>query len=224
MEAAEILERARAGEDAPADWLILPLLKRKVQVAMLGWAFGMLIGFGLFAIIASVTIPNNFKMGAVAIIFTLLILGFVLFIGVGSTCALLTDIYRLRHAENYLIVITSDEFVQQEGSKIVHVPLVNVRYITARGTPPPERPTPGKSAMSEIPRAGEYVAGSIFGRGFMPQGFRQRRKRMRTPTTLAFLDTRGDVEVIVATDSSYGDPFLIAAHLKQYASSVQQLA
>jgi hypothetical protein len=47
---------------------------------------------------------------------------------------------------------------------------------------------------------------------------------MRTPTTLAFLDARNDVEVIVATDRSYGDPFEIAAVLKQYAARVQQLA
>jgi hypothetical protein len=78
--------------------------------------------------------------------------------------------------------------------------------------------------MGEVPGAGENVAGFIFGRAFFPQGFRQRRKRMRTPTTLAFLDTRQDAEVIVATDSSYGDPFEIAAYLKQYAARVQQMA
>jgi hypothetical protein len=68
------------------------------------------------------------------------------------------------------------------------------------------------------------MAGFVLGRAFFPQGLRQRRKRMRTPTTLAFLDSRDDVEVIVATDHSYGDPFQIAAYLKQYAARVQQMA
>jgi hypothetical protein len=51
-----------------------------------------------------------------------------------------------------------------------------------------------------------------------------RRKRMRTPTTLAFIDSRNDSEVIVVTDSTYGDPFMIAGLLKEYAASVQQIA
>ncbi len=52
---------------------------------------------------------------------------------------------------------------------------------------------------------------------------RQRRKRMRTPTTLAFLDTRTDAEVVLANDSSFGDPFTIAALLKQYTGNAQQI-
>ncbi len=222
MEAAEILERAKAGEEAPVGWLVLPLLKRKVQVSILGWAFGIIIGFGLFVFIALVTIPYNFTLGIPASIFTIVLLGIVLFIGVGSAWAMIGDIKRLRHAEDYLLVITPDDFVKQEGSKIVHVPLSYVSYVTARGAPPPERSTRRNNAYSEMPRSGEHVAGFIFGHAFFPHGLRQRRKRMRTPTTLAFLDTRDDVEVIVATDSSYGDPFEIAAHLKQYAARVQQ--
>ena len=77
--------------------------------------------------------------------------------------------------------------------------------------------------MQDVPRGGENIAGFIFGRGFFPSGQRFRRKRMRTPTTLAFLDTRTDSEVIVATDTSYGDTFEIAAYLKQYAARLQQI-
>jgi len=46
-----------------------------------------------------------------------------------------------------------------------------------------------------------------------------RRKRSRTPNTLAFVDSRNDSEVIVTTDQAYGDPFYIAAHLKKYAEA-----
>jgi hypothetical protein len=77
--------------------------------------------------------------------------------------------------------------------------------------------------MSEVPRPGDNFVGFLFGRGFIPSVSRQRRKRMRTPTTLAFLDARTDTEVVVATDASFGDTFMIAALLKQYANNVQQI-
>jgi hypothetical protein len=215
---------ARAGEESPSGWLVLPLLKRRVQMAILGWAFGIIIGFGLFAFIASVTIPYNYLLGFVPGCFTTILLGVALFIGAGSIWAMITDINRLRHAENYLIVITPDDFVKQEGNKIVKVPLTHVRYVTARGTPPPDRSTSGRNAVQDLPGSGERLGSLFVGRSFFSQGSRPRRKRMRTPTTLAFLDARNDVEVIVATDRSYGDPFEIAAVLKQYAARVQQLA
>lgn len=224
MEATEILERARSSEEAPPGWLVLPLLKRKVQVSILGWAFGIIVGFGMLAFIASATIPYNYQQGVVAGCFTTILLGIGLFIGAGSAWAMVLDIRRLRDAERHIIVITPDDFVKQEGDKIVHVPLMYVRHVTARGTPPPERTATGGNVIRDMPGAGEQTAGFIFGRAFFPQGFRQRRKRMRTPTTLAFLDSRQDTQVVVATDSSYGDPFEIAAYLKQYAARVQQMA
>jgi len=224
MEAAEILERARASEEAPPGWLVLPLLKQKMQVGILGWASGIIIGFALLAFIAWATIPYNYTLGFAAGCFTTILLGIALFISLGSTWAMITDIRRLHDADRHLIVITPDEFVKQEGDKIVHVPLTYVRHVTARGTPPPDRSTSGAAGFREMPRAGEHAAGFIFGRYFTQQGLRQRRKRMRTPTTLAFLDSRNDLEVIVTTDRSYGDPFEIAAYLKQYAARVQQMA
>ena len=76
----------------------------------------------------------------------------------------------------------------------------------------------------QISGVGENVLGFFAGRGFTPSGERWRRKRMRTPTSLAFVDSRTDQQVIVTSDGSYGDPFLIAALLKQYAASVQHIA
>lgn len=223
MEAAEILERARAsGEETPPGWLVLPLLRNKLISGMFGWAVGALVGFGLFAFIASVTIPYNFQKSFFTGCFATALMLITLFIGGGSVWSLVMDARRLRHIENYLIVITPDDFVKQENDKIVHVPLMYVRHVTARGAPPPDRKAP-RDAMGEVPRAGENVAGFIFGRAFFPSGQRARRKRMRTPTTLAFLDSRTDTEVIVATDTSYGDTFEIAAYLKQYAARLQQI-
>lgn len=223
MEATEILERAKAsGEETPPGWLVLPLLKNKLISGILGWAVGAIIGFGLFAFVASVTIPYNFQQGFFTGCFATALMLTTIFIGAGSVWSLVMDARRLRRIEKYLIVVTPDDFVKQEGDKIVHVPLMYVRYVTARGAPPPDRSAP-RDTMQEVPRAGENVAGFIFGRAFFPSGQRVRRKRMRTPTTLAFLDTRTDSEVIVATDTSYGDTFAIAAYLKQYAARLQQI-
>ena len=223
MEAAEILERARAsGEETPQGWLILPLLRNKLTSGMLGWAVGAIIGFGLFAFIASVTIPYNFQQGAFTGCFATALMLVTLFIGVGSLWSLVADARRLRHIEKYLIVITPDDFVKQEGDKIVHVPLMYVRHVTARGAPRPDRSAP-RNTVRDVPGAGENMAGFIFGRAFFPSGQKMRRKRMRTPTTLAFLDSRTDSEVVVATDTSYGDTFEIADFLKQYAARLQQI-
>jgi hypothetical protein len=222
MEAAEILERAKAGEETPQGWLVLPLLTRKVATGIAGWVLGMIVGFGLFALIASIVIPHNYEQGVFSGCFTTFLLGMTLFIGVGSLWAMVSDIRRLRRADQYVIVITPDDFVKQEGDKVVHVPLSYVRHVTARGARPPER-APGRDAMGEVPKAGENLAGFVFGRAFSPAGMRLRRKRMRTPTTLAFVDSRTDDEVVIATDNSYGDTFEIAAFLKQYAASVQKI-
>lgn len=223
MEAEEILAQAKADSDHPDSWIVLPLLRNKVITGILGWAFGVLIGFGLFLLIAPAVIPSNYEHGLLAALFTTILLGLLAFIGIGSLITLVGDLVRLRDAHNHIIVITPNDFVKQEGQKIVHVPLINVRYVTARGTPPPDRSKENNRGMDDIPGRGENIAGFLFGRGLMPSGQRWRKKRRRTPTSLAFLDTRTDAEVTITTDAAYGDPFLIAAYLKEYANSAQQL-
>ena len=47
---------------------------------------------------------------------------------------------------------------------------------------------------------------------------------MRTPTSLAFVDSRTERQVVVVDDKSHGDPFMIAALLKQYAASAQSIS
>ena len=223
MEAAEILERARAsGEETPPGWLVLPLLRNKLITGIFGWAVGAIVGFGLLTFIAIDTIPYNFQQSVLTGCFATALMLITLFIGAGSAWSLVSDVRRLRNIEQHLIVITPDDFVKQDGEKIVHVPLMYVRHVTARGAPPPDRSVP-RNAIREVPGAGETVAGFIFGRAFFSSGQRLRRKRMRTPTTLAFLDSRDDSEVVVATDTSYGDTFEIAAYLKQYAARLQQI-
>ena len=223
MEAEEILERARAGNEIPDDWLVFPILRNKLIVGMIGWIFGIIVGLGLFVVIANIVIPVNYQHGVFAAVITTIILGVCLFIGLGSIWTFITDLLRLRHMDRHLIVVTPEDFVKQEGKKIINVPLINIRHVTARGVPPPDRDPSGQDNVRQVPGVGENAAAFFFGRGFVPSGSRWRRKRMRTPTSLAFIDTRTNREVTVVNDSAYGDPFTIAALLKQYAAAVQQL-
>jgi hypothetical protein len=223
MEAEEILRQARASTEAPYGWIVLPLLRNKVVVGMVGWAFGILVGLGMFALIAPIVIPHNYEHGVVAALFTTLVLGVFLFISIGSAWSLIVDAGRLRNADQYLIVITPEDFVKQEKQKVTHVPLTCVQHITARGVPPPERTAaPGENTVRDIPGVGENVTSFFLGRGLVPSGQRWLRRRRRAPTSLAFIDTRTDEEVIVVTDGSFGDPFMIAAQLKRYVASVHE--
>jgi hypothetical protein len=222
MKSDEILEKARPIDEAPHDWIVLPLLRDKVTLAIAGWVFGAIVGLGLFAFLASIMIPHNYQIGPFAALVSTFLLGMVLFAGLGSIWQLVLDAGRLLHADKHLIIITPDDFVKQEGKKTIHVPLMYVRYVTARGSPSRSRTSSSERAPAQASRSDENTPGFHFLRGLIP-GTRQRRQRKRTPTALAFIDSRTNAEVIVATDASYGDPFTIADLLKEYATNVQRL-
>lgn len=224
MESVQILAQVNTDEGVPQDWIIFPLLRQKVVVGILGWISGAIMGGVLFAFIAPIMIPHNYQLGTAAAIFSTLILAMVLYVCLGSIWAMITDIRRLRSAEKHMIIITPDDFVKQEGERIVHVPLEYVKYVTARGTPPVDRSAETARQDARASTSGENISSLIFGRRVAESGRRGLgRRRMRTPTTLAFIDSRTDSEVIVVTDRAYGDPHFIAAHLKAYASSVQKI-
>ena len=224
MDSSEILMEAKTSSETPHGWIVLPLMRSKVIWDIIGWILGILLGLGLFIGLAFIVIPYNYQHGIGPAIFSSILLGLLLFIALGSAWAVIVDVRRLQQADKHLIVITPEAFVKQEGEKIIHVPLMYVRYITARGTPPPDRSAAGERVDTSSLNAGDNVIGFFAGRSFTQSGMRWRRKRMRTPTTLAFVDSRTDTEVTVVTDRSHGDPFMIAALLKQYAASVQHIA
>lgn len=222
--AEEILAQTRSGSELPHGWVVFPLLRSKVVLGIIGWIFGIILGFGLFALIANIVIPFNYQRGWFPATFSTVLLGILLFIGLGSIYLVIIDIRRLSQPEKHIIIITPDNFVKQEGNKIIQVPLEHVRHVTARGLPPPDRTPPSEQerGVRGVPGMGEGMVGFLFGRGLSTSGTRWRRKRMRTPTSLAFIDTRTDNEVTVVTDDAYGDPFAIASLLKRYAADVQQ--
>lgn len=220
MESVQILAQANTEEGIPHNWLVFPLLRQKVMIGIVGWICGAIAGGLLFALMAPIMIPHNYQSGVASAIFTTLILGIVLYVCLGSIWAAIVDILRLRQADKHIIIITPEDFVKQEGEKIIHVPLEYVRHVTARGTPPVDRSAASAREDTRAGSVGENINSLIFGRRVAESERRGLgRRRMRTPTTLAFIDGRTDQEVIVVTDKAYGDPHYIAAHLKEYARS-----
>ncbi|MGB8344427.1 MAG: hypothetical protein WCD86_06065 [Ktedonobacteraceae bacterium] len=217
---SEILARARESEETPEDWLVLPLKRGKVAWGIFGWLIGFATGTLLFAGLAVATIPSNYHSVIGAIVTTIL-LGILAFVAIGSAWTAVSDMLRLRDARRHVIIITREDFVKQEGDRIIHVPLVEVRNVTARGKAPIERSTSEAQGEMHMPTVGEHFVGLFAGRGYTQRGMRWRRGRMRTPASLAFIDMRSDSAVTVVRDTAYGDPFLIAASLKQYAAAAQ---
>jgi hypothetical protein len=217
MDAEEIITKANAEGGPPEGWTVFHLLRGKVIWGIVGWILGVVIGFLLLYAVVPVVIPYNFERGVFAIIVSVVLLAILAFIFVGSLIMLVTDIRRLLHAEQHVIVLTLTDFVKREGSKLVQVPLLNVLHVTARGRPPVERQPPEKE--SQVMGAGENMMGYLFGRYSTSSGMKQRRKRMRTPSSLAFIDNRTNKEVVVLNDTAYGDPFLISAVIKQYVTA-----
>jgi len=225
MEATEILEKARAGGELPNGWVVLPLLRNKVRLGILGWIAGAIVGFGFFALMVPLMIPHNYLYGLIPALISTVILGMMLFVGIGSVWQIIVDTRRLLEADKHIIVITPDEFVMQDGEEIRHVPLMYIRNITARGIVPPDRTAPDGAVVSNMPHVGENLSGFLFGRGFIPtiSRWRARRRAKHTPSMLAFIDSRTNTEVIIRDYNLYGDPSKIAILMKEYTSSVQRI-
>ncbi len=222
MDADEILTRARVERERPDSWAVFPLLRNKLIGGILYWIFGIVFGAGLLALIVPIVIPFNYTHGVAPAIVSTILLAVLLFMTIGSLVLFFLDLRRLLKRNEHLIVMTTTDFVKQEGQKVVHVPLSAIKYVTPRGRAPIDRTPPTGESVRQVPAMSENVMTLFIGRGLtqaVTKPKMPRRKRLRTPTSLAFLDTRDDTEVVVVNDTAYGDPFFIAAVLKQRVAS-----
>lgn len=220
MEAAEILSTARSGS-APTSWIILPLRRNQVQIAMLQWALGALMGLVLFAGLLTASIPDNYESGLGAAIVTTFFLGLLAFIGVACLWYLIKDGIHLAHADRSIIVITPNVYCKQEGDKVDLVPLEDIGYLTTRGTRAPNKRASwaAYNAPSEPdyePDDRQISAAATMGMGSMLYG---RRRRPRGPTSVGFVDLRTDKKVTVTTDSSYAHPYELGETLRRYVDA-----
>lgn len=190
MDAQAVLATARSG-NVPSSWFVWPLRRDYVLRSAAGWAGAALFGFVLFIPACIATLPTLPQRHAAGFIFTsviLLLLGALAFGGAGIA---IYDLYRLRHADDYLLVLTPDDFIKAEPGKITHVPLEHVGDITMRGVKTPED---DRESSTQLIRSG--ALGNMFGSA------RIKREPHSAPS-LAFRDLRTDKAVVVSTDQSF---------------------
>jgi hypothetical protein len=200
MDAEAVLATARSGQ-IPQYWMVWPLRRDLVLRSALKWAGLSLFGFILFIPALFATVPDNFTGSGLKLFFTSVLLLALGATALGSLGIALYDAWRVLRADEFLIVMTPDDYVKAEPGRITHVPMEHVSYVTMRGV---------KHPMEQARQAGSYAVGS-YGADPYSQIDRYRFMRglatfRREPTqspSLAFLDTRSDREVVVATDDSF---------------------
>lgn len=197
MEPEQVLATARSGQ-MPAFWHAWPLRRDFVLRSALRWSIEAVIALVVLVVVVIITVPYNFQQGQGSVIFTLVLLLIVSTAAFGGLGIAIYDLWRVRHAGDYLLVMTPDDFVKAEPRKVTHVPMEHIAHVTLRGVRPPDPGEPPPDARAGLTRL----------RGFDP-GLRavqanSRRMKAQNPS-LAFLDMRTNKEVVVATDSSFDE-------------------
>lgn len=203
MDAETVLETARSGK-MPDHWHAWPLRKDFVLRSAIKWAAAGLVLLAIFALVVYSTVPSNFQSGSTgAAIFTVVIIALVGTAAFGSLGIALYDLWRMVNSGRYLLVMTPEDYVKAEPRKITHVPMDAVAYVTLRGVKTPEM-------LAYEEAGGGRESHDVFQSRSLDRvtrtigGANQRRMRAQTPT-LAFLDTRNNKQVIVATDASFDE-------------------
>lgn len=197
MDAQTILENARS-ERVPDSWNVWPLRVERVRRSALGWTASAVVGFALLIPVAIATIPYDFTHGVGLSIFAAVLLTLIGAVAIGSLAIAIYDIWRLLHASEYLLVITPDDYLRAEpGNKLTHVPIDDIAHVTMRGVKVNTAYEPMQHADYSNLTAFKRVS-RIAGNFYSP------REPKRAPV-LAFMDTRTNTEVVVATDHSFDD-------------------
>lgn len=198
MGAEAVLAKARS-DDVPSEWNVWHLRTDRVKRSVLGWTAVAVVGVILLVGALLATVPDNFTRGATAAVVTFIILLILATMAFGSAGIAIFDLWRLRHADQYLLVITPDDFVKEQPGKVMHVPVESIGHITLRGVKSPQ--------MREMERFRQNQENSNtltrMGNVFMP------RRQPATAPSLAFVDLRDDSPVVVGTDDSFDDLYVI---------------
>lgn len=203
MDPEEILAQARQPGEPPEGWTIIPLDRKSVQIAMLGWIGGAIVGLGLFALLLaavySVISPIH-----------IVLLAILAFVGFGSLYLAGKKAVQLRDAAHYLVVMTPELFIQQTGKHIITLPWNAIGHITLRGVF-------GGEAAVTVADERDYRTGVV---GFSQMlGGRQNNRPRRSPDSLSFVDLRNDMVIKVAEDNSFTDLPVLEELLRNYVDA-----
>lgn len=209
MEPKDILATARQPGDLPEHWTVVPLNQAIVRQSALLWTGGALVGFallvGLYLAIRDIFSFTSFQF------VLMVILGFI---GVGSAYVAYSKFRKLFDADRYLIVLTPELFVEQQGAKITAVPLREISNLTLRGVFGGDLTFAQRDERD--PRAAALGVGQLF-------GGRQMHRPRRTPDSLAFVDLRTDTPVVVAEDNSFAELPILEELIRDYIASVPRI-
>lgn len=192
-EAAALLARARTGL-YPPNWYVWPMQSAKVRRGLIRWAIYAVGGFAIFVPALFVMIPDNFSGDgnkAVASLAVLLLLGLMAF---GSLFYLIQDLRRLASANEYLLLMTPDDFVRAAPGKITHVPMDYIANVTLKGVRSP-------GAQFTTPQS---VNSSRMSMLLIPQRRQVSPSPFRAPL-LTFRDTRTNKTIVLTQDDAFDD-------------------
>ena len=198
MDAEAMLATARS-DQVPSAWNVWPLNRDRVKRSVLGWAAVGLFGLILLVGAVAATVPVNFERGTLAVIVTSLLLLILATMAFGGLGIAVYDLWRLLHADEFWLVITPDDYLMAQPGKLTHVPMESIGYITLRGVKSPQ--------MREMERNRQNMEHSnTITR--MSNIFIPRRQPASAPS-LAFVDLRNEGQVVVGTDNSFDDLYVI---------------
>lgn len=204
MDPQQILATVASGS-IPANWSVWRLRRDYVAKGMLEWALTSVVGFVLLVPIFLVTVPVNYHNGVGAAIFTSIVLLALAGLAFGGLGLLMSDLLRLLRADQYLLVMTRGDFLKVEPGRLTHVPMQYVGYVTLKGI----KVATAGGARSQTPAASQAHWYSAIRAGRMGVFGGRRRRELRRPPSLAFLDLRTNREVIVSTDDAFGELYAV---------------
>ncbi len=206
MDTFELLQTAKSQEKLPPGWTVITLNRGNILYAATGWALSLLLGLSLLLALY-ISSYNSLNL------FIIIFLGILGFISVGSAYLLTKKIVMLTHLDQYMIVLTPEQYVQQRRAKIVDVPLIDIEHITLRGV------FGGGIAMSQYeqrdPRSAALTIPAFF-------GGKQSHRQRRTPDSLAFIDSRSNAVVVVAEDKSFAELGVLEELLRDHVNEARK--
>lgn len=198
MDSEQVLATARSN-NVPSGWNVWPLHKNRVMRSAISWTAVGIFGIILFVGAAFATIPDNFTRGTVAAVVTTLVLLVLATMGFGGVGIAVYDFWRLLHADEYWLVITPDDYVKAQPGKVTHVPMESVGYITLKGAKSPQAREADRYRQNQEHTNPMTRMTSVF----------VTKRQPATAPSLAFIDLRDDKEVVVSTDNSFDDLYVI---------------
>jgi len=198
MDTEQLLATARSN-NVPSGWNVWPLHRDRVKRSVISWTavglFGVLLFVGAFA----ATVPDNFTRGTFAAVVTSLVLLILATMGFGGLGLAIYDFWRLQHADEYWLVITPDDYVKAQPGKVTHVPMENIGSVTLKGSKSPQAREADRYRQNQEHSNPMTRMSNVF----------VTKRQPASAPSLAFIDLRDDSEVIVSTDNSFDDLYVI---------------